>query len=808
MTPIETLTMNLNKISFVDLLDYSIQYKDKYFVIDKYISFMFEITPLLSAGNDSSNIIHSMLNNLPTGTIVQTIVYSSKYINHKLETEYLSKINKTFLNFAQERIKFLLNGTETSILKDSDFKVRNFKYFICFKLLNNIPIDSIDKIESGIKSNLQSIGLYPYMVNTNYLINICSEILNQSQDYTEQKYRYNNLIDINEQILHKENTLNVEKDHLKLGDYYYKTMTVTNYPDNWHLNNMKNLLGDIFNDNRTLPFGFVLTHNIIILDDKSEKNAFQTKFQALNHQMVFAGIRPKIKLKKFNYDYVAEQIEKDDRIMSHNLNIITFNTDINELEFQINTIKSYYKVLGFEIEKNTYIHLLSLINNLPLLFNPECDRILKLSSKNLSSSISHFLPIVGEWSGSLNPRILLLSRLGQLISFDLWDSPGGYNGCIIAKTGSGKSFLTNELISQYLAINGRIFCIDIGYSYKKLNDAYNGQFIDIDDTCNFNFNPFKNITNFEEDIDMIVNIIATMCVINEDLTDLQLNFIIEAVRTIWNEKAQNGTIDDLYNYFINHEDNRYHDLSLLINSFTSKGEFGKYFSSGNSINFEKNFISLDLEKIKNKRKLLNVILLSIISGISKSVYLGDRKKKQLIIIDEAWDLFDHPIVGKFLEAAYRKFRKYQASCFIIIQGLNDLFQTKSGRILYENSDWIFMLKQNPEAINSISKDDKMLLSKRQIDEMSSLTMKKGQFSEIMISSSIGQMGPKVIGRLVVDRMTQLIYSTTPNEVGLLNQIKKQYNCDIIQAAKKYIELENNNTDINDINENTIEFFRR
>jgi len=807
MTPLEIITSHLNKESFSDLLDYSIQINDNFFIIDKYIGFMFELTPLLSAGDDASDIIHTLINSLPKGTIVQTIMFTSRYINNRLYDEYLKDIIPEFQAFAEGRVKFLLKGTKENLINNSNFKVRNFRLIISFKFINTISLEEIDKLQSGIKSSLQSIGLFPYNVTTNHLINICSELLNQSNNFEEQKVAYDPMKDISEQILVKENDIEVSKNHIRIGNIFYKTLSVVQYPEYWHINKMKELLGDIFNENRTLPFGFYICHNITILDDKKERSTFQTKYSAVNYQVQsgLANFRPKIKLKKQNYDIVAEQLEKGDKILSHNLTIITFSDSLNDLSYQESSIKSYYRVLGFNIESNIYIHLITLFMNLPLLYNEKIDRILKLSYKNLSSRISLFPPIIGEWGGTLNPRILLLSRLGQLISFDIYDSPGGYNGCVIAKTGSGKSFLTNEIITQYLACNARVFTIDIGYSYQKLNEVYDGQFIDIDDNCEFSFNPFTNVINIDEDIDMMINLIATMCVIKEDLSDLQLSFIRDAIIDVWNKKGYDSSLDDVHDFFINHKDERYHDLGKLISSFIKGGEFEKYFHSGIPINFKKSFISLDLEKIKNREKLLNVVLLSIISGISKSVYLGDRNRKQLIVIDEAWDLFDHPIVGNFLVAAYRKFRKYRASCFIIVQGLNDLYQTPSGRVIYDNSDWMFLLKQNKEAIMSITKDDKMLLNEQQINEMASLQVKPGEYSEVMISSSTGQqMGPKVIGRLIVDRQTQLIYSTTAKEVAVINNIKEKYNCSTLKAIQIFINQENQE----DIEEDIIDLFRR
>ncbi|EJS83245.1 sex pilus assembly protein, partial [Pasteurella multocida subsp. multocida str. Anand1_buffalo] len=87
------------------------------------------------------------------------------------------------------------------------------------------------------------------------------------------------------------------------------------------------------------------------------------------------------------------------------------------------------------------------------------------------------LPLFADWKGTGTPVINFVSRNGQIMSVSLYDSGSNYNCCIAAQSGSGKSFLVNEIISSYLSEGGQCWVIDVGRSYEKLCEVYDGEFL-------------------------------------------------------------------------------------------------------------------------------------------------------------------------------------------------------------------------------------------------------------------------------------------------------------------------------------------
>nr|QTX13987.1 IncF plasmid conjugative transfer pilus assembly protein TraC [Klebsiella pneumoniae] len=58
---------------------------------------------------------------------------------------------------------------------------------------------------------------------------------------------------------------------------------------------------------------------------------------------------------------------------------------------------------------------------------------------------------------------------------------------------------------------------------------------------------------------------------------------------------------------------------------------------------------------------------------------------------------------KFLEAAWRRFRKTNCAGICITQSFEDFYKSPIGVAIANNSPWKFIMKQSPEAIDSMEK---------------------------------------------------------------------------------------------------------
>jgi conjugal transfer ATP-binding protein TraC len=111
---------------------------------------------------------------------------------------------------------------------------------------------------------------------------------------------------------------------------------------------------------------------------------------------------------------------------------------------------------------------------------------------------------------------------------------------------------------------------------------------------------------------------------------------------------------------------------------------------------------LELEELKAKKDLQTVVLLIVMYRITREMYFS-RDRKKIVIIDEAWDLLSGGATAEFIEAGYRRARKYKGAFMSATQGVDDYYRNPAAKAALDNSDWMFLLRQKPESIEMMDK---------------------------------------------------------------------------------------------------------
>ena len=137
------------------------------------------------------------------------------------------------------------------------------------------------------------------------------------------------------------------------------------------------------------------------------------------------------------------------------------------------------------------------------------------------------------------------------------------------------------------------------------------------------------------------------------------------------------------------------------------------------------------------------------------------------MIDEAWDLLKEGHTAKFMEAAYRKFRKYDASAIIATQSVADLYNAADnqiGQAIAANSAFNFLLGQKEQTVEQVKEKKQLTLSDAGFEQLKTVRTVKGVYSEIFLQSNAGTG----IGRLIVSDFEKLMFSTDPTDIARIN----------------------------------------
>ena len=312
------------------------------------------------------------------------------------------------------------------------------------------------------------------------------------------------------------------------------------------------------------------------------------------------------------------------------------------------------------------------------------------------------MPVIAEWKGSLKPTVLLTTMRGEVGGFDLFKSAMNFNGVLIAASGSGKSFVTQRIIVDYLAEGAKIWVIDSGYSYKKLCAAQGGTFMEFTPASDICLNPFTSLLaerggedkNIDDEMDMISTLLERMAAQRESLDDMEMETLKKAIRQTFIEHQGYTTVQNICEWLAAQSgDSRAKDLALRLDSF-AHGQYARFFNDHSNVNMENDFVVCELEGLKNQKQLQQVVLLQLISAITNEMYLSNKSgdtRKKILIVDEAWALLDDPIMSRAMETAFRTARKFSSSIFLVTQGIADMYKSPSGQTMIENASWQLIL---------------------------------------------------------------------------------------------------------------------
>jgi len=405
-------------------------------------------------------------------------------------------------------------------------------------------------------------------------------------------------------------------------------------------------------------------------------------------------------------------------------------------------------------------------------FHADLKRMKRISTKTSANAV-HMSPLIAEWQGTGTPVLFFGGRRGQVMQIDVYDNPAGNHNVAIAGTsGSGKSLLLNEIAASYLGTGAKVWIIDIGRSYEKACRYLGGSFIEFTESAPLSLNPFALVEDIDEDMELLQPLLAQMVSPREPLNGFQYATLGAAIKRVWNEKRNAMTVTDIHDLLATgrlgedrqEDDQRLQDLAAMLHPYTREGAYGRYFEGASTIDFGADFIVLELEELKAKKDLQTVVLLIVMYRITREMYFS-RERKKIVIIDEAWDLLSGGASAEFIEAGYRRARKYKGAFMSATQGVDDYYRNPAAKAALDNSDWMFLLRQKPESIERMDKLGQLAMDDAMKRLLQSLRTEHGAYSEIFIHSPVGSG----VGRLIVDPYSLLLFSSRAEDFTAINE---------------------------------------
>jgi conjugal transfer ATP-binding protein TraC len=754
-----------------------------FYQADQSLAFGFHCQPLPGVDGQFEQRMNALLTSeWPDNTLLQFCLWASPDIERILRSsEWRTRVsaeNREISGVIKQLHDFLREKTKSPLESGMGTVIRNIQLVVVAILPVASGQPRLEEIERAkslralMEQALVNLQVHPVPIDASSYLRLMDTLINwggQSwRDFSTSPY--DPFTPLRDQIADYDMNLSVDKEGITLGEKRVRILSAKRLPERMFSGEAIHYLGDHLSGTRGIPQNCVLTVNLYYPPQENTRFKLENKRLWMIRQASTPLVKylPDIIEAKDELVELFERLNSGDLIVKAALGMILFTSKDQE-DRHVTNARVYFREQGFQLVEDKFFCLPLFFHYLPFHASRQ---LVEVSTRYKTLSTGQavpLLPVFSDWKGTGTPVMNFVSRSGQLMSVSLFDSDSNYNCTIAAQSGSGKSFLTNQMIVSYLAEGGRVWVIDVGRSYKNVCELLKGDFMEFGRESRVCLNPFDGQIHWEEDSDMLAALIEAMAAPREGLNDLQVAGLKRIMRDVFSEHGRQTTIDHIAQRLKAETDSRLKDVGEQLYPFTTQGEYGRFVNGQRNIRFEKDFIVLELEELKGRKHLQQIVLLLLIYAIQQEMYHGHRDRPKLVIIDEAWDLLTEGEVARFIEHGYRRFRKYGGSAVTITQGVDDFYRNPVGQAIVANSAHMFLLRQKEESIDRIKREGYLALSEYGYELIKSVHTIPGKYSEIFFKGPFGNG----IGRLYVPDRLKLLYSTKPDEVEAIRNLREQ-----------------------------------
>ena len=304
---------------------------------------------------------------------------------------------------------------------------------------------------------------------------------------------------------------------------------------------------------------------------------------------------------------------------------------------------------------------------------------------------------------TVSSRLILFNR----------KSGDNYNGLILGRSGSGKSFKAKEeILSSYLGTNDDVIILDPQGEYTPFVKALGGEAINFSAGCGTHINPFDMDSSYaddengEEHTNPLVlknSYIGSICEIavggRFGLTQGQKSIIDRVLSIIYADWLRTGdeedipTMQDFYKALLKQPEAEAISIARPLEQFAT-GSLDLFAHKTNVV-LTNRLTCYNIKALTNPA-LKDMALVACLNDIWNRT-LANRKKGKFtwIYMDEFHLFLKSDAVLDFLMSIWKRARKFGGGPTGITQNISDLLKCQAAETIFSNSSLIVMLNQAP-----------------------------------------------------------------------------------------------------------------
>ena len=509
-------------------------------------------------------------------------------------------------------------------------------------------------------------------------------------------------------------------DYMMFGNRFARVMRITSYP---------NSLSDEFAVKLTdMPFNMMTTVNIQQLPaNKSaeivRKNLMLAKtqkheaLQSSRKTDMFAdesSLPPELQEEIEKAEEIREDMVKnDEKLFKTTHTLVVWAETKAQLDEYTDTIISTCQGNAVEIKPMIKLQEMGFNTTLPLLdveIPMYMRRTLKSTSVTCVSNPFSYMELSDV--GGINYSMNLSSK--ALIVYNRLRTQN-FNGFILGTPGSGKSFTCKvEMLNVVLTSNAKCIVIDPESEYGSLAKLIGGEVIPIEPGGRWHVNPMEikvtgNLTGEDSNpvlakSDFILKLMEIIVKSPFGLSSVQETIVDECVHALYEPFMKDGilqpipkekmpTLTDLQVAIGKRQEPEARELAMSLKMYTGNGSLNTFGFQSN-VDVDNRFVVYDIKNVGTK--LMPLAMLILLDSIQNELFENRKQGRNTWFwVDEIYLLFQDDRTATFLNALFKRARKYGGVPTGITQNVEDLLENDTARKMLSNCNFLQILNQAP-----------------------------------------------------------------------------------------------------------------
>jgi type IV secretion/conjugal transfer VirB4 family ATPase len=443
------------------------------------------------------------------------------------------------------------------------------------------------------------------------------------------------------------------------------------------------------------------------------------------------------------------------------LTIVVYDLDLAKVEAACADFYKVFSVHDASIYEERYNLLNAYLATVPGNYAFNLRRLLTLNTNYADYSFLFTLHSGSQTNKHLNREYLAVLETNHKTPYYLnLHYQDVAHTVILGRTGAGKSFLLNFLITNLQKYEPATFIFDLGGSFETLTWLFGGVYVRVGlNSPTFRINPFC-LPQTKQNLDFLALFVKVLVEGKgeEPLTTQETQDLYHQIENLYEIEPELRTLSTLANLLSR-------SLARRLEKWTVGGQFGFVFDNPKDTLTFAQFQCFDFQGMSSYPDILEPLLFYVLHR-ANGVITGTASTHifKAFFIDEAWVFFRNPSIKSYIVEALKTWRKSNAAMILSTQSLDELRKSEILDVIIEScSTKIFLA--NPDMDRDLYQRQ-FHLNDREVELISTLIPKRQML--------IKKPDMAKIANLEVDPKSYWLYTNDPFDNQKRREAFKQY----------------------------------